>query len=88
MSLTAIISNVGPTWGWLAFFGWIFYQLYWPFSQTKIQTFHEDMTTRLERIEIIQVALGEEVTDINENKIKDVHGQTDLSSSDLKTGEN
>ena len=82
--LIDIIGGVGPAWGWLAFFGWGTYQLYWPFSQTKLQHFRDDFTGRLKRIEVTQVALSEELDGVDEGTIKELHGQEELSTADLK----
>lgn len=79
-----LLNSIGPAWGWSVFLGWFFYQLYNPFWCTKLQQFHRDLTERLERIEITQLAIGEEVAGVDEEVIAEVHGKRGLSTSDLK----
>lgn len=83
--LLGLLNGVGPVWGWVILFVWGAYQLYWPFSQTKLQGFHDDFTNRLERIEVGQIAIAEETSGVSEKSIKELHGQEELSAGDLKT---
>lgn len=84
MAVAEIAAQIGPSWGWLVFLVWGAYQLYWPFQTTKLQQYHEDFTHRLQRIEMTQIALSEEVAGVNEKQIKEIHGEKGLSVSDLK----
>jgi len=77
-------DDISPVWGWVVLIVWVNYQLYWPFWETKVQQFHNDLTTRLRRIEITQVALSEEVSGVDSESVKDIHGHESLSASDLK----
>jgi hypothetical protein len=76
--------DVGPEWGWAIVFGWVIFQLYNPLWETKLQQFHHDLTRRLERIEIVQVSLAEEVEEVDETFVKEVHGRSGLTTGDLK----
>lgn len=78
------IGNISPVWGWLVMAVWVMYQLYWPFWETKIQHFHNDLSRRLYRIEVVQVSLAEEVPNVDADRVKEIHDKARLSSSDLK----
>lgn len=82
--MVAFIDSVSPVWGWVALILWVYYQLYWPVWTTKIQEFHEGLSGRLQRIEITQVALAEEVTGVDSDQVREIHGQEKLSVTDLK----
>jgi hypothetical protein len=84
----SVVSSLGPAWTPVIAFAWLLWELYCPIPghTTKIQQYHEDMTARLERIEVTQIALSEEVAGVNESRVKEVHGQEDLSVSELKDG--
>lgn len=84
MQTLASISEISPTWGWALTMGWILYQLYNPFWETKIQKFHNDLTDRFERIEVTQVAIAEEVSGMDADEVKDAHGKEGLTTSELK----
>jgi len=81
-----LLGAVGPIWSVPLFLVWLMWELYCPFPEysTKLQQWHTDLTTRLERIEVAQIAISEEVSGVDEKTIKDIHGRTGLSASDLK----
>lgn len=82
-----MIDTVGPSWGWLVGFSWLMYQLYNPFYQTKLQQYHHDLSARFHRVEVVQVAISEEIDGIDEDFVKELHGQSGLSTNDLKQRE-
>jgi len=84
-----LLGAVGPIWSVPGLILWLFWQLYCPFPNhtTKLQQWHEDLTQRLKRIEIVQIAISEEVGGVDEETIKEVHGKGGLSADDLKAEE-
>lgn len=84
--LLDLVNSIGPAWGWAIVILWTTWQLYCPLPnhKTKVQRFHDDFTGRLRRIELIQIALAEEVADVNEHQVRDLHGEDGLTSSDIK----
>ncbi len=84
LSIVDGVIQLGPEWGWALVFSWVLYQLYNPLWETKLQQFHHDLTHRLERIEITQVSIAEEVESVDEEFVKEVHGRSGLTTGDLK----
>lgn len=84
--LIDLLIQFGPMWGWLILFVWGTWQLYCPLPNhtTKLQAFHDDFSGRLQRIELTQIALAEEVANIDEQDVRDLHGEESLRASDLK----
>lgn len=83
-SAATLLNELGPAWTPLGAFVWLLYQLYWPYHETKIQNYHHQLSRRLERIEITQVALAEEVGGVSAKEVKAIHDKDSLSTSDLK----
>lgn len=80
-------GDISPVWGWLVMAVWVMYQLYWPFWETKIQIFHNNLARRLYDIEIVQVSIAEEVENVDADRVKEIHDKSRLSSSDVKEQE-
>lgn len=80
----AFVGSISPTWGWLLLFAWVSYQLYWPFWQTKVQAWHGNVTARFHRIEIGQINLAELDEDADEERYRDLHAKSSLTTRDLK----
>lgn len=78
------MNAISPTWGWVVAFCWLAYQLYWPFTETKLQQWHDDFTTRFRRIETGQMSLAEEIEGIDEDAYKELHGYKTFTTGDLK----
>jgi len=85
-TVVSLLNNVGPAWGWAIAFIWLTWQLYCPIPkhETKLQSWHGDLTERFERIEIGQVAISEEVEDVDATKIRDIHEKQGLTTEELK----
>jgi len=83
--LVGAVNSLGPSWGWLALAMWLAWQLYCPLPnhETKLQSAHNDLTTRLNQIEITQIALGEYVDGVDAERIRRLHGAESLSPNDL-----
>lgn len=85
--LTEILVTNGPTVGWALVILWGMWQLYCPLPNhtTKLQQFHDDLTLRLRRIELTQIALAEEVTNVDEGAVRNLHEDEErMRSADLK----
>lgn len=83
-----IINTLGPSWGWLVFFAWILWEIYSPIPnhETKFQQFHGDLTARLERHEIGQISLAEEVDGVRATKYRQIHGREQMTTTSFKDG--
>ena len=87
--LVDILDIIGPEWGVPIFMVWLTWELYCPFPNhtTKLQQFHNDLTARLERIEVTQISMAEEVAGVDESEVREIHGESGLKTSDLKQGD-
>lgn len=86
--IVGLINSLGPSWGWIALGSWLVWELYCPLPShtTKLQQFHNDLTTRLRVIETTQIALAEEVAGIDQNEVRTLHGEDGITVSQLKDG--
>jgi len=85
-SFLSLINNFGPAWGWLLTLAWVTWQLYCPITNhtTKLQSWHDALTARFERIETGQVALAEQVDGADTQRIKRLHDRSTLTTDDLQ----
>ena len=79
-----LVSLTAFEWGWVAVVLWVFEQLYNPLWETKLQGFHNDLTTRLSKIEVVQISMAQEVEGVSDSEVSSLHDHDDLDPSDLK----
>lgn len=84
VGLADVVSLVRADWGWLVVGGYIFLQLYNPLWETKLQSFTNDFTQRLQNIEITQVAIAQEVEGVSDERVSSLHDRDHIDPSDLK----
>lgn len=84
VSPTGFFGLLQADWGWVVLFIYVSYQFYWPAWDTKFQAFHDDFATRLRNIEVTQIALAEEVVEIDEERVASLHDRDEFDPSDLK----
>jgi hypothetical protein len=84
-SVFGIIDSVGPSWGWAVFLLWTIYQVYNPLPnhQTAFQSFRADLTARMDRHEIGQITLAEQVDGADAEKYRQIHDKERLTTADF-----
>lgn len=84
VAVGGIVAALQSDWGWFLGAGYVAYQIYWPLGETKFQRFQHDLTSRLDRIEVTQIAMAEEVGGMDEDSVQDLHERNGLRPSSLK----
>ena len=81
--LDAVVSWFGP--GFAAFV-WLLWELYCPLPNhtTKLQSFHNDLTTRFQRLEVGQISLAEQIEDADEDRFREIHDKDRLTTEAFK----
>jgi len=83
IGLGGIVALLGPYGDVLAVSGWLVYQLYWPFHETKLQTWFGSIQSRLVAIETVQIALASVISTIDEDEVRDIHDRDTLDPEDV-----
>lgn len=84
-SLLGLVDSLGPSWGWALLFVWTLWQVYCPLPnhETAFQSFRTDLTNRMDRHEIGQISLAEEVDGVDSEKYRQIHDKQRLTTSDF-----
>lgn len=78
--IAALLTDYGTE---VAVAGWFAYQMYWPYSDTKLQSWFGSIQTRLAIIETVQIALASVIGPMDEKAVKELHDHDDLDPTDV-----
>lgn len=85
VDITSAFTSFGPVWAPTLTFIWVLWEVYCPIPthQTAFQSFRDDLTARMDRHEIGQISLAEQVDGADAEKYRKIHDKERLTTTDF-----